>query len=181
MSKKNVIEREINGFRFEVDEGQLEHIARHLAGSEVAGSHFKKNAFTSVKALVDYALNHLQDYNGKRTEREINAGRIIGFDALKHKEDLPEGVNLYREPRGNFGYMTNVVCGVPKEETRQIVAVAGPKGEEKHGFYTIFPGKNAPPLPVGEEKLKEWGYSGDKLEEAAEKTNNMGNFGISMC
>ena len=61
---------------------QMEHLARHLEGSQTAGSHFSKGAFPTAKDLVDYALEHIQDYSGQRLVREIDAGRIIGYDSL---------------------------------------------------------------------------------------------------
>ncbi len=151
------------------NEGLVKHIERHLEGSVVTGSHFKRNAFPDAKALIDCALEYVGDYNGQRTEVVADLGRVIGYDALVRLDDLPSEANVIREPRGIGEYMANVVEGVPKMETTQMVVVAGPLREEgKHGFYTIFPGKNAPPFPVGEEQLKEWGYTGKTLNDALE-------------
>ena len=145
---------------------QMEHIARHLEGSETAGSHFAKGAFPTAKDLIDYAVEHIQDYSGQRLVREIDAGRTIGYNSLTLLEGLPEQSRISQEPRGREGYLTNIVRGVAKLPTSQMVVVAGPlRNDGEHGFYTIFPGKNAPSFPLTGKKLSEMGYSGKELEE----------------
>jgi len=143
---------------------QMEHLARHLEGSETAGSHFSKGAFPTARDLIDYAVEHIQDYAGQRLIKEINAGRTIGCDALISLEDLPEQAKVSQEPRGRDGYLANIVRGISKIPTSRMVIIAGPLGEDKHGFYTIFPGQNAPSFPLTREKLVEIGYVGEELE-----------------
>lgn len=144
---------------------QMEHITRHLEGSDTAGSHFSKAAFPTAKELVDYAYEHIQDYLGQKLVREVDAGRTIGYDGLISLENLPQEARVSQEPRGRDGYSTNVVRGVQKNPTSKIVIVAGPLREEgKHGLYTIYPGTNAPPFPATKEKLIEMGYSGEELD-----------------
>jgi hypothetical protein len=148
------------------DPKQMEHIERHLEGSQTAGSHFAKGAFASARDLANYACEHIQDYAGQRLVREVDVERTIGYDSLVELENLSAEAVVTQEPRGRDSYLVNVVRGVKKTPTKQIVVVAGPLREQgKHGFYTIFPGQNAPSFPVNREKLAEMGYSGEELEK----------------
>lgn len=159
------------------DPMQMEHIGKHLEGSETAGSYFSKGAFSSAKDLVDYAVEHIQDYAGKRLVKEIDVGRIIGYDSLSSLENLPEQARVSQKPRGRDGYLVNIVRGIEKHPTSQMVIVAGPLREQgKHGFYTIFPGANAPSFPLAREKLVEFGYSGDELEKQVNLNKTYKNF-----
>ena len=146
----------------------LEHIERHLDGSQTAGSHFAKGSFSDARALIDYAYEHIQDYSGERTVKEIDVGRTIGYNSLVDLTEIPESIEVRQEPRGRDGYLVNMVNGVSKKPTGKMVIVAGPLGEGKHGFYTIYPGENAPPFPADEEKLKELGYEGEELVKQIE-------------
>jgi hypothetical protein len=148
---------------------QMEHLERHLEGSETVGSHFARGAFPTAKDLIDYACGHIQDYAGQRLVREVDAGRTLGYDSLTSLDGLPEQAITSQEPRGKDGYLVNVVRGIEKSPTSQVVVVAGPLREkDKHGFYTIFPGQNAPSFPATREKLEEMGYSGEELERQTE-------------
>ena len=149
------------------DPEKLEHIGRHLDGSHTAGSHFVQGAFENAEELIEFALKHIRDYNGERMEVELDLDRIIGHDSLIPLVEVPEGTIKTQEPRGQSGYMVNVVRGVDKRPTKHMVIVAGPlEDKRKHGFYTIFPGINAPPVPVTDEKLATWGLTGKALENA---------------
>jgi len=57
-----------------------------------------------------------------------------------------------------------------------MVVVAGPLGEDKHGFYTIFPGENAPSFPATREKLVEMGYEGTELDDQLEANRQYKEF-----
>ncbi len=149
----------------------IEHLERHLDGSHIAGSHFMKGAFKDAKELIDFAYEHIKDdYTGQRFVKEVDLENIVGYDSLVNIEQLPENAYVVKEPRGRNEFLANMVSGVEKKPTKHVVIVAGPlrveKGEqEKHGFYTIFPGINAPSFPVTEKQLVEWGYKGQNLEE----------------
>jgi len=154
-----------------------EHLNRHLSGSQTAGSHFSREAFDSAKSLIDFAYEHVKDYDGKRVVREIDMGRDIGYDSLVQLSELPPEAQVTLEPRGRDGYLANIVRGVSKPTTRNMVIVAGPLREEgTHGFYTIFPGQNALPFPATREKLVEMGYSGDSLEDQVKINEGYENF-----
>lgn len=147
------------------DQKQIDHLERHLEGSETQGSHFARGAFQSAEDLIEYACEHIQDYAGERLVKEVETGRIIGYDSLVRIKDLPDEAVISQEPRGRDGYLVNIVRGIQKTPTSKMVIVAGPlKEQEKHGFYTIFPGTNAPSFPVTRERLIEMGYSGEELE-----------------
>ena len=148
---------------------QLDHIGRHLDGSEVAGSHFSAGSFTDARALVDHALTHIQDYNGQVLVREVDMGREVGYDAVVSLEGLPERATVTTEPRGRNEYLANMVSGVAKNPTNWMTIIAGPFNSEgtAHGFYTIHPGKSAPPFPMNEKELSET-YKGDELAEKIE-------------
>tara|TARA_Y100000310_G_scaffold342128_1_gene443905 strand:- start:6126 stop:6662 length:537 start_codon:yes stop_codon:yes gene_type:complete len=154
----------------------MEHLARHLDGSTTQGSHFMQEAFPNARALIDYALQHIQDYQGKKTVKEVDAGRNIGYDSLVSLENLPENTSITEQPRGRDGYLVNIVESVKKQPTSNIVIVAGPIDEERHGFYTIYPGQNAPPFPVTKEKLKEMGYEGEELQRQVEVNKTYAEF-----
>lgn len=173
-----IINMGIRNYNFEkYNPEQLEHIAEHLSGSNTKGSHFDKGAFQDAKSLVDYAYEQVQDYNGKRLVKEVNLGRTIGQDCLVELSNLPEGAQVTQEPRGRTGYLVNIVKGANKTPTSQMVIVAGPLREEgKHGFYTIFPGQNAPPFPAAREKLEEMGYHGEELETQVKINNTYREF-----
>ena len=150
---------------------KVAHLERHLEGSETAGSHFSEGAFPNARALIDYAYEQISDYAGQRLVREIDAGRQVGYDSLVELESLPSEAVVTQEPRGRDGYLVNMVRGVSKKPTNRMVIVAGPLGEDRHGFYTIFPGENAPSFPATREKLAEMGYEGEELDKQ-EKVNN---------
>lgn len=168
----------LKGYDFvKYDSKQMEHLARHLEGSETAGSHFSRGAFPTAKDLVDYAVGHIQDYSGQRLVREIDTGRIIGYDSLTSLKALPTWTKVSQEPRGRDSYLANIVRGIAKIPTSQMVVVAGPLREQgKHGFYTIFPGQNAPSFPLTKEKLAEIGYSGEELEKQAQLNQSYKDF-----
>lgn len=159
------------------DPNQMEHLERHLEGSHVQGSHFKRGAFPDAKTLVDFALQHIQDYNGQRTVVEVDLDHIVGYDSVVSTEDLPESATVTKEPRGRNEYLANVIDGAAKKPTNHMVIVAGPLKEQgKHGFYTIFPGQNTPPFPATEEQLREWGYKDAELQKAAEENKQYAAF-----
>ncbi len=143
----------------------IDHLVRHLQGSQTAGSHFIKGAFPTAKSLVDYAHEHIQEYDGDKLVKSVDTGKTIGYDSLVSLENLPESASVSQEPRGREGYLANMVRGVEKHPTSKMVIVAGPIDEANHGFYTIYPGEIAPPFPATREKLEEMGYSGKDLEE----------------
>ncbi len=155
---------------------QLEHIERHLAGSEVAGSHFSAGSFESARVLVDFALQHIQDYKGQVLVREVDLEREVGYDAVVSLEGLSEGANVTQEPRGRNEYLANIVSGVPKNPTNWMTIIAGPFGDDQHGFYTIHPGKSAPPFPVFEPELKEAGYEGAELTKQVKLNKDYAQF-----
>jgi hypothetical protein len=143
----------------------LEYIERHLTGSETAGSHFRKGAFTDAKALVDFALEQIQHYDGERLEAELDLPGVIGYDGLVQLDDLSPSAQVTQEPRGKNEHMANVVRGVMAKPTKHMVVIAGPYGSSgKHGIYTIFPGTMAPFFPQTGEQLQEMGYTGQELE-----------------
>jgi hypothetical protein len=162
-----------NGYDFyPYNKEQMEHIEDHLDG-KVAGSQFAEGAYLCAKDLIDDVLHHVKDYEGKRKVIEIDVhpcelwdSDIVGYDGVISLDELPEGTEVKQEERR--GYMANVVSGVPKKETNHLVIVVGPLKEEgKHGFYTIFPGENAPRFPAGNTEdeiranLQEW-YKDDE-------------------
>lgn len=143
----------------------VDHLARHLQGSQTAGSHFAKGAFPTAKSLIDFAYGHIQEYDGSKLVKSIEAGKTIGYDSLVSLDNLPESASVSQEPRGRDGYLANMVRGVKKQPTSSMVIIAGPIDEANHGFYTIYPGEIAPPFPATKEKLAEMGYAGKDLEE----------------
>jgi len=181
----------IDDFEFDrYNEEQLAHIERHLDGSDVTGSHFRKGAFESAKALVDFAAERIAHlYNGRRMVLETRVvlpdREPLGYDALISFDELADqlmiegetkGVRHARvrsrlsvEPRGRNEHEAYVIQNewVRKKPTNTMVIVAGPLGDSgKHGFYTIFPGKSAPPFPASREQLREMGFGGLALEDA---------------
>jgi len=95
----------------------------------------------------------------------VDTVRTICYDSLIELSNLPSEAMVTKEPRGRDGYLVNIVRGIEKTSTSRIVIVAGPLREQgKHGFYTIFPGQNAPSFPATREKLVEMGYAGEELE-----------------
>jgi hypothetical protein len=159
------------------DEAQMAHIQEHIEGKSTLGSHFRRDAFPNAKALIDFACEQVREYNGKRTIVEFDLDREIGYDSLVSLQELDSRVQVTKEPRGRSGYLVNVVTGVEKKPTRHIVIVAGPlKQESKHGFYTIFPGINAPPLPATREQLLSMGYKDEELEKAVELNKQYEDF-----
>lgn len=167
----------LENFNFvKYDEEKIAHINRHLEGSVTAGSHFKQGAFPNAESLINYALNHIQEYDGKRIVKEVECEEVIGYDSLVCLDSLPENAIVVKEPRGRNEYLANIVDGVDKTQTKQMVIVAGPLKEDKHGFYTIFPGQNAPSFPVTRDQLIEFGYEGEALENAIEQNKQYAEF-----
>jgi hypothetical protein len=158
------------------DEEKMTHLDRHLEGSVTTGSHFKKGVFPNSKSLIDYALGSINDYEGKRMVKEVECDKIVGYDSLISLDNLSENIKITREPRGKNEYLVNIVEGIDKTPTTDMVIVAGPLDETEHGFYTIFPGKNAPSFPVTREQLVEFGYEGQGLEDAVKQNKNYKEF-----
>jgi len=78
-------------------------------------------------------------------------------------DDLPPEAEYTLKPRGEGEYLVNVVKGIPLAVTKRVVIVAGPLGDSgEHGFYTIFPGENAPPFP--DDRPGNW-QSPDQVKE----------------
>jgi len=155
---------------------QLAHLERHLEGSETHGSYFIKGAFPDARSLVDYASEQIRDYIGKRLVKEVDVGRQVGYDSLVELGSLPPEAVVTQELLGREDYLVNIVRGVPKRPTSQVVVVAGPIGEDKHGFYTIFPGENAPSFPATREKLAQMGYEGRELDKQVEANRQYKEF-----
>ena len=147
------------------DQELIDHLARHLQGSQTAGSHFIKGAFPTAKSLIDFAYEHIQEYDGSKLVKSVDAGKTIGYDSLVSLENLPKFARVSQELRGRDGYLVNMVRGVEKQLTNKMVIIAGPTDEANHGFYTIYPGEIAPPFPASKEKLIEMGYSSKDLDE----------------
>ena len=160
----------------------VEHLKRHLEGTDTLGSYFLKGSFPDAKSLIDFAYDQIkEEYRGERLEKAVDLGRHIGYDCVVKISELPENVEIKQEPRGRNEYMVNVAYGAEKEETSQMVIVAGPLGKDEdgieiHGFYTIFPGKVAPPFPATREQLIEWGYEGEALERAVKENEKYKKF-----
>lgn len=148
----------INGFNFDkYNPVVLEHIERHFVGSDVPGSLFLPRAFKDAKAVVNFAYNHILDYDGKKIIREVNCGKIIGLDALVERAKIPEHFGVQRKMRetSNRGkkymgdraisYSTQIVEGMELIPTEILTVVAGPFPDcKKHGFISIYPGRSAP-------------------------------------
>jgi hypothetical protein len=158
------------------DEEKLAYLDRHLEGTEVTGSYVFREVFPTVKDLVDFAVQHIQDYNGERMEIEVDMPHIIGYDSLTSIENLSEGATVTKEPRGKNEVLANVVSDAPMQPTKKLVIVAGPMKDNKHGFYTIFPGTNAPQFPATKEQLVEFGYEGEALEKAVQQNSEFAKF-----
>ena len=164
------------------DQTALTHITRHVAGSGVSGSSFFADVFPDAESVVRYVLQLLHDnpeafhdYAGEPQAREFDAGRPIGYDALVQLATLPESASVRDETRGSHdNYTVSVVSGIEKPTTPKLVVVIGPpRDADKHVFYTIHPGKNAPPFPLSEEALRKSGLTGEPLQKAI--ADNVGN------
>jgi hypothetical protein len=156
----------ITSYNFEkYNPAQMAHIARHLEGSNTQGSHFIAGAFPDAKSLVDFAYEQILDYAGQKLVREVDLGRTIGHDSLVALDSLPEGATITQEPRGRIGYLVNIIRGIQKKPTSNMVIVAGPSRDKRqHGFYTIFPGANAPAFPLPKDELRRMGFNGRELK-----------------
>ena len=144
----------------------IRHIERHFLGSGVTGSRFREDVFRGAREVIDFATSHIQGYCDQRIVVELDMPYIVGFDGLVHLRDLPTDVEVIQERRDSGDCPVYVVTGISRKPTNHIVIIAGPLGNELHGFYSIYPGKYAPPVPISEFRLRELGYTYDKLAKA---------------
>ncbi len=176
-SLRKSIKMSIENYNFKKYNQELvDHLARHLQGSQTTGSHFMKKSFPTAKSLIDFAYEHLQEYNGNKLVKSVDAGKTIGYDSLISLDNLPESATISQEPRGRDGYLANMVRGVEKQPTNKMIIIAGPINEINHGFYTIYPGEIAPPFPVDKDKLVEMKYSGKELIDQIELNQSYEDF-----
>jgi len=167
---KKRLEYEIEGkdgreYRFIVDAETMRHLKRHFPRyGESKGSQF--TYFRTIAQALRYAIDTLKEieYEGEKKVVEVDFPYEVGLDGIARLDELPEGAEIREEER--HGRKVKIVYGAERKPTNHIVMVFGPLEEGCNGIYTMFPGKNAPPLPVGRETLEEWGYEGEELEEA---------------
>lgn len=148
-------------FNFEpYNEARLRHMQVHLEGVSRVGSFFRREVFPDAKSLADFAFSYLNEYEGRRTEIEIEMPYSVGYDGVIDLKKLNGNASVFKIWIQKKSFYLNFVKGVPKQQTNRLLIVAGPLREKGnlpakiHGFYTIFPGTKAPPFPVSFDALK---------------------------
>lgn len=123
----------------------MDHLARHIRGSETVGSTFRGEL--DPKDIVDYAFEKIRrPYSGEKKAFEISVPFAVGYDGVIHLSKVPRGIEVRKLVRDGR-HEVNVVSGIRKIPTRNLVVVAGPmEGTEKHGFLSIYPGQACPPM-----------------------------------
>ena len=168
------------------NETALRHIAEgHLQGAHLPGSQFLPERFPSAEAVVAFVLQLLEhqghlltEYDRSPVAEELEAGETIGYDAIVELDSVPAHAETRTEARGLDGFQVSVVSGIEKPPTSKLVVVAGPlEGQpEKHGFYTIHPGKKAPPFPFSETTLRQEGFEGEALAKTLAENEQYAEF-----
>lgn len=131
----------------------MEHLKRHFPKSGIVGSVFT-GRFRTPRQVVDYALSAIEPiYRGERLVHIVRFGEDIGLDAIIPLNGIPEGKTISREGRTvkldagrPASYTVQVVYGIKRRPTRQMVIIAGPLLDKPkyHGFISIYPGVHAP-------------------------------------
>ncbi len=166
------------------EEKRIGHIQRHF-DSDRWGSFFSVDFFNDAKDVADYAYKYLRAfpdiYKGEKIEIQVNVGEVVGFNGVVCLDDLPKDCDLKYVNGNRSGCSYPVIGNVERMPTNKMVIVAGPlrkrKGLESglHGFYTIFPGIWAPPLPASESRIRKR-FSGNELKKAREKNKISAEF-----
>lgn len=158
----------INGYNFiKYDKRLIKHINRHISGSKVPGSYFKKSVFPNAMSLIKFALKHIKSYNGKIKFIELNMPKVIGYDSIIARNKIPKTLKIRQKKRERaaFSYPINYVKGIAKKPTKNIVIAIGPLSKNSHGILSIFPGKNYPPFPQTKKQLEKMGHKGKQLKK----------------
>ena len=125
----------------------MEHLDRHIRGSETVGSTFTGEL--DARAIVDYAFEKIKKgYGGKKIVLEVDVGFVVGLEGVTMLSRLSRGTKVEKTIRDGK-YEVNVVQGIKKRPTSRLVIVAGPLepvSKGRHGFITIYPGMCCPDL-----------------------------------
>lgn len=149
------------------------HIKRHLHSSKIPGSKFKKSAFSSVKQLINFAYKQIKGYKGQSKTFTIKFDKIIGEDAIIPLNKIKKGTKIKRIKREKNNYPINIIKGIEKMPTKEMVIIVGPLPNNKHSIFTIFPGKCHPPFPQTKKQLIKQDYKGKELEKQISKNKKL--------
>lgn len=136
----------------------IRHLKRHFKGSDILGSKFTGARFPTIKEVIDYAYAEIAPLydSGKKLVIERTFPQIIGLEGIIALSDLPSQTQIYKESREKefdsfLGrqeeYEVNVVYGIQRKTTNNLVIVAGPipaSDPVVHTFLSIYPGRYAP-------------------------------------
>lgn len=137
----------INGFEFDVGEFQLRRLARKLEGSPTKGSVFCRSVFPTPESLVEFAFEHLGNYQGRKMIVIRDLPHTVGYEGIVELSDprmegVPKELGWTR-----WGTMVWTVRSLEKLPTNRLVIIAGPKKRGRrsnHTIYTIHPGMVTP-------------------------------------
>lgn len=123
----------------------IHHLAKHFPENETIGSEF--TYFENPVHAIDTAFDILVEdgYEGERKIIEYEFPYKIGLEGIISLEELPRDTEVMKKIEDEE-YEVNVVTGIPKKPTNNMVIVAGPLDETHHGFYSICPGKYYPQI-----------------------------------
>lgn len=121
----------------------MDHLDRHIKGSETVGSTFRGEV--QVIDIIDFAFTKMRHYNGERMVVEVDLPYVVGLEGVIALSKLPRGTEIKREKRDKK-YEVNVVHGIRKRETSHLIIIVGPLKDGRHGFLSIYPGMYCPEL-----------------------------------
>ncbi|MFH1307435.1 MAG: hypothetical protein ABIH72_01130 [archaeon] len=155
----------LNGFEFlKYDPEFISHLSRHFPGTSTPGSIFTKHCFQNPIQVIDWAFSILKKpdsksfYQGQILHYTAKMPNTVGLDAVILVSELPDNTEIKKEKRDGL-HEINVAYGIEKRPTNLITIVAGPIPEKDyHGFLSIFPGKNYPPIEEAPEVWEELAF-----------------------
>jgi hypothetical protein len=134
------------------------HLARHFAGSDVAGSHFDLDAFPTIESFVEYINEHEphevieQSENKKAYLFRHHLGTNVGTCGIAKRTDIPSN-DIIVENRDGFQIEIGLVKELPKTQEFCVIASETDRGKS---VITAFPGMYAPPFPAVDQNKEDY-------------------------
>src|SRR3989344_1742895 len=130
--------------------GAKEHIERHTQ-RQIIGAGFYPDFiprfFSSTSALMYFAIQQVKElgYYGGALLHQVEFSDPIGFNEVVALDNLPRNAKIRTGTRGGDERdVVNIVSGVEKTLTHNLVIVLAPYLNNEYGIHTIFHGNPSP-------------------------------------
>ena len=130
--------------------GAKEYVERDTKGQIIGAGFFPDfipKVFPRTEDLMYFAIQQVKDldFHGYAVSVETKFPEPIGYDGVVALKDLPSGTMITKETRGDGERdVVNIVSGVEKRVTNNLVIILGSHLRNWYGIHTIYPGSPSP-------------------------------------